>query len=226
MDKKTIKLIAVIAGIIFALLLGIYIGKKTAPVKTITKTEYIQGETIRDSIPYPVPYKVTVPADTLKILQQCIKDGIYADLFPEKIKYVTDTVYFEKEDTTKILEDWATKREYERTLFDSDTLGTFKLNTTVQYNRISDLKYEFTPMIKTVTTTEYRVRKILPFVGAGVSGQFYTNELPIMPSIDAEAGLFFKQSWGASVNARYYINNKQYEYMPKYDFGVKVLKAF
>ena len=211
-DKKT--LIILLISFIVIFLVGLYVGKKTVPTKTVTVTKYIKGEPIHDTIP-PIIIKETKPIDTLRILEQCIADGIYADLFPEKVKH--DTIYFEKEDTTKILEDWATIREYKEELFDSDTLGTMILRTSVQYNRLNTIYYDFTPIYKEITNTTYLSRKYLPYIGVGISS---------FPSYNAEVGLFFNQSFGLSINANYYPNKYNYEYIPKYDFGLKVLKMF
>lgn len=212
---KNMKLIGYVLGIVGIFLFGIYVGKKTTPVKKITKTIYVEAEPIHDSIDKPVPVYIKEPVDVAKIIAQAVKDGVYQELFPEKIKEIKDTVYMTSEDTLKLIADWATLREYKETLFDNDTLGTFKLNTSVQYNRLGTLYYDFVPKVKVVTNTEYRTRKILPYVGAGGT---------TFPSVTAEAGVFVNQSWGLSVDGHYYFNKN--EYVPKHDVGVKLLKMF
>ena len=195
---------------------GFFLGRKTFKSNKVTTTiEYIKGETIHDSIPYPVPYKVIAPIDTLNIIQKCIEDGIYAELFPTKI--VTEYVEVTKEDTTKILQDWASIRSYNETLFDADTLGKCVVNTEVQYNRMRLIGYEYTPITKTVNNTEYKVRAFTPFIGAGVSS---------ISSVDAVAGFFIKESWGFSVDGSYYFNPMKIENMPQWSVGVKILKEF
>ena len=212
-NKKTI-LIIVSALLLF--LLGIYVGKKTTPEKINTVIEYVEGEPIHDTLDPIIIYE-KAPIDTLKIIQQCVKDGIYAELFPEKIKYITDTLFFEKEDTTKILADWATLRQYDETLFDSDTLGVMKLKTYVQYNRLGNIVYDFTPMTKTVTNTVYKTRVFLPYIGAGLSR---------LPSYSLEGGFFIKQSWGFSLDVNYYPFANNLEGFPSIDYGIKILKMF
>jgi hypothetical protein len=90
-----------ITMVVFLLALGFFLGRKTVKEpETQIVTEYIEGEKITDTLYYPKPYKVVVPADTLGIIQQCIKDGIYKELWPEKVvteyievnKSVSDTI--------------------------------------------------------------------------------------------------------------------------------------
>lgn len=196
---------------------GIYTGRKTMPTKTIETIKYVELDPIHDSIPYPVPVRVTVPADTADIILQCIEDGIYAELFPEKVRLITDTVIIDKTDTSRILADWASVREYDQTLFDIDTLGRVQIRTSVQYNRLNTIHYDFTPIQKVITRETYMIRKFTPFVGAGASS---------FPSCNAEAGFFLKQSWGVAVQGNYYLNPSGISQIPKFDVGVKVLKMF
>lgn len=215
--NKTIKAILAVALGAGLFIGGYYTCKKTTPTKIVEKTVYEKLPPIHDSIPYPVYITETEPVDPARIIQQCVRDGVFTELFPERIRTITDTVYLEKSDTTRILADWATKRDYEETLFDRDTLGTMTVRTSVQYNRLGTIHYDFTPVRKLVTREIYTVRKVLPFVGAGAS---------TYPSVNAEAGLFWKQSWGLSVQGNYYLTPNRYADAPQYDFGVKVLKMF
>jgi hypothetical protein len=212
--SKAILAVALGAGLFIG---GYYTCKKTTPEKIVEHTVYEKLPPIHDSIPYPVYISETVPVDPARIIQQCVRDGVFTELFPERIRTITDTVYLEKSDTSQILADWATKRDYEETLFDRDTLGTMTVRTSVQYNRLGTIHYDFTPVRKLVTREIYTVRKVLPFVGAGAS---------TYPSVNAEAGLFWKQSWGLSVQGNYYLAPNRYAEAPQYDFGVKVLKMF
>ena len=93
-----------ITMVVFFLTLGFFLGRKTIkePATKIV-TEYIEGEKITDTLYYPKPYKVVVPIDTLGIIQQCIKDGIYKELWPEKV--VTEYIEVDKTDTTAIIID-------------------------------------------------------------------------------------------------------------------------
>lgn len=212
--NKYWKITLIILGIIGLFLLGIYVGKKTFKPQIIEHTEYITLPPQTDTIP-PIIIKETV--DTLNLIKRCIKDGIYQELFPEKIVYITDTVTLDKTDSTKIMQDWITKREYEATLFDVDTLGKCSIKTVVQYNRLGDINYTFSPIQKQSTKTEVVTRKYLPFIGGGIT---------TFPSIGVEAGLFINQSYGFAVDGSYYFNPNKIEGLPKYSVGLKVFKMF
>lgn len=212
--NKYWKITLIILGIIGLFLFGIYVGKKTFKPQIIEHTEYITLPAQTDTVP---PIIIKEKIDTGKLIKQCIKDGIYQELFPEKIVYITDTVELDKTDSTKIMQDWITKREYEATLFDVDTLGKCSIKTVVQYNRLGDINYTFSPIQKQSTKTEVVTRKYLPFIGGGIT---------TFPSIGVEAGLFINQSYGFAVDGSYYFNPNKIEGLPKYSVGLKVFKMF
>lgn len=215
MDKKKLLIaIGIIIGCALLFIGGIYVGKKMVPVKVVTKTEYVKGKEIHDTIYKPVPVYVESLVDTANLIAQCVKDGIFSELFPEKI--ITDTLYLMKEDTTKIMMDWVTKREYKETLFDVDTLGKLTIETYTQYNRLGNINYTFIPVTKQQTTEIYNVRKFSPFVGIGLS---------TFPTYDAEIGFFYRESFGVSIEGSYYPKLLT-ENMQKYTIGLKVLKKF
>ena len=215
-NKQILIIIGIIIGCVLLFLCGVYVGKKTVPIKEVVKIEYIKGETIYDTIPNPVPVYIQKPIDTVNIIKQCVADGIFSELFPNK--QYTDTIYLMKEDTTKIMADWSTKREYEETLFDIDTVGNLKIKTYTQYNRLGSINYTFTPIQKKETTEVYVERKFLPYAGIGLS---------TFPSYDVEIGLFYRKSFGFSIEGSYYpkliIEN---ENIQKYSISLKVLKMF
>ena len=64
---------------------GFFTGRKAIPVKVVEKTIYEPIPPIHDSIPYPVYIAETVPVDPAKIIQQCVRDGVFTELFPERI---------------------------------------------------------------------------------------------------------------------------------------------
>lgn len=158
------KILFYIVCVFGILTLGFFLGRKTVKepeVKIVT--EYIEGEKITDTLYYPKPYKVVVPVDTLDIIQQCIKNGIYKELWPEKI--VTEYIEVNKTDTTAIMQDWATKRFYTETLFNNDKQGTCTFNAEVQYNRLKMINYTYSPIVQTVTETKYIIKSFSPFIG-------------------------------------------------------------
>lgn len=203
MDVNKWKIIAYAFAIVGFILLGFYLGRTTVDKKepdTIVK--YIKGDEIHDSISYPVPYEVIKPADTANIIKQCVKDGIYFDLFPEKtvIEYVEVT----KEDTSRILEDWASKRLYKETLFDIDTVGSCVVDFSVQYNRLSLIRYTYTPVIKNVNNNIYKVNLFSPFVGGGLLAIPHKEYLDLGLSIDG--GFFIKEKYGLKLQYGYMLN--------------------
>lgn len=151
---------------------GFIAGRKTIKQpKPEVITEYITLPPVTDSIPYPQPYEVTKPVDTLNIIKQCIADGVYKELWPERVD--TQYIAMTSADTLKIVADWATKRQYSKVLFDSDTLGRFVLDADVQYNRLNSLKYNYTPKQKATTETAYQVKAFSPF--AGINAAYATD---------------------------------------------------
>lgn len=211
---KYITYTLIILGILF---FGFFLGRKTIKgPKPQVKIEYIKGETIHDSIPYPVPYKVIIPADTADIIRECVKNGIYTELFPNKI--IKEYVEVEKSDTTTIMKDWATERFYGETLFDIDTLGTCSFKAKVQYNRMRVLSYEYTPYIKKITKTEYNVKFFSPYIGIGTMVNPWDIEKNPMGIVNA--GFFIKEKFG--IQAQY-----QRSFVTKNDYvGGSVLWKF
>lgn len=200
------KIFAYIVAIIGFMLLGFYIGRATIDVKepeTIIK--YEKGETITDSIPYPVPYEVIKPVDTANIIKQCVQDGIYFDLFPEKT--VVEYVEVTKEDTLRIIEDWASKRLYKETLFDIDTLGKCIIDLSVQYNRMSLIGYTYTPVSKTITNNIYKVNTFSPFIGGGLLMIPKNDYCNLGFSIDG--GFFIKEKYGLKLQYGHILNNER-----------------
>ena len=192
-----IAVIAIVGALLFGL--GFYIGRKRDPDVVIKeKIEYVELPPIHDTIDRPVPYKVTVPADTANVILEAKKSGKYADLFP--IKGPADTVYITKQDTSAVIKDWGTERFYSEKLFDSDTLGRMTVNASVKYNRLSSLDYEFIPIQKVTEKTVRSVRKFLPYVGAGLTtGGHYMGQ----------GGVFFNQDAGFAVQYLYDSRQKQ-----------------
>lgn len=194
MEKKNWwKIGVIIAAAVLLFGLGFYIGKKREPEVIIkTETKYVELPPIHDSIPKPVPVYVKQPADSLNILLALIEEGKYEEYFPERVR--DSLIYVTKEDTAAVIRDWATERVYKETLFDTDTLGRFAFDAKVQYNRLQNFDYTFTPVQKQTETTIRTVRTFLPYVGAG---------LDLSGSVMAQGGVFVKQNAGLAVQYRY-----------------------
>ena len=189
------KIAAYAVTIIGILLFGFYLGRMTTKNDSKTIVNYVKGEKITDSISYPVPVTTIRPVDTANIIKQCVKDGIYYELFPEKV--VTEYIEVTKEDTSKILIDWATKRLYSETLFDVDTIGKCTVNATVQYNRLSLIGYSYIPVIKQVTAISNNVRVFSPFAGIGMVVMPYGNYINM--GLNVDCGFFIKEKYGVKL---------------------------
>lgn len=183
---------------------GFYLGRKTIKTDTKIVTEYIKGDTIRDTLYYPQPIKIIEPIDTLNIIKQCIKDGIYSELWPEKV--ITEYIEVTKQDTTKIMNDWATKRLYSETLFQNDSIGSCVIDAEVQYNRMKLIGYNYTPITKQVTETIYKTKLFSPFVGGG----YLINPWEEIrnPIITLNGGVFIKEKYGLQIQYMRTLNSK------------------
>jgi len=177
---------------------GFYLGRSRDP-EVITKevVKYVELPPIHDSIPYPKPYKVVEPVDSMNIIMEAKMSGLLAELFPNEGK---DTVYVTEKDTTAALRDWATERLYSETLFDSDTLGRFSFDAMVKYNRLASFDYTFIPVQKQTETTIKTTRKFLPYLGAGIATD---------GALMGQGGMFFHQDAGFAIQYRYDTQLKQ-----------------
>jgi len=143
-------------------------------VRPKTETVFVQGETVRDTIfsEQLVPYRVEVPARPELPLRP---DTIRLPGKPEIIIF--------KVDTAQIIANYVVANFYRETLFDNQKDGRLIISATVQYNRLSQLSYDFTPMQR-VTTIERR-RVMEPFLSTsyntfglfGVGGGFFYHNL-------------------------------------------------
>lgn len=216
--EKKLQIICVIIGILIFSVIGFYLGRKTINSDT-PKTEivYIKGENITDSIPYPVPYEVIKPADTADIIRRCVRDGIYSELFPEKI--ITEYIEITKDDTTEIIRDWGTKRLYSEQIFDIDTVGQCTINASVQYNRLTLLSYSYIPVTKVTTITNTKVKLFSPYIGAGVLvNNDISDYMNLIPTVSA--GFFIKERYGINVQYGKMLKNKNNLY------GISLLYKF
>lgn len=167
MNARTLGII-----ILVSLIIGFFAGRSRIDSEPIIK--YIKGDTITDSIPYPVPY------DSIQIKYKYlprITDTLYLD---------GDTVIVQGDiDTSAILADYLLKRLYKETLFDNDTIGSLNIETSVERNRLGSITYSFNPITKEITIPEKRL--ITPFIiGSyntfnqfGIGGGLYINDVGV-----------------------------------------------
>jgi hypothetical protein len=133
------------------LVIGFFVGRKTILHKT--EIRYVLGD----------PVSGSVNTDSLKPVKETIPATPILPIIPDTV-YINDTLYItQKVDTASIIADYIILREYTPVLFDSSTQGKLSLLATVQYNKLQDLKYEYTPVIREVT--KYRVKLMQPYAG-------------------------------------------------------------
>lgn len=146
-------------GVLIALLLigvGFLLGRWTQE-QPKPKIEYIKGETIRDSIPYPIPVAVEVPAKPILPMK------------PDTLRLPGEKIYVAQVvDTAQIIAEFIQKRTYKETLLNQDTIGTLIVDAVVQYNTLQHLGYEFTPVHKQITLPK-KPPLFTPYVHVSVS---------------------------------------------------------
>lgn len=148
--------------------ISFFIGRST--IDTKPKTEYVKGETIKDTVYIPAPYSEK-KADKDNLIPIYKKD-------PEG-KEITELDTIKSKDAT--IHDWNLERKYSDQVFNSEN-GKLLYDITVQNNKLSKFNYTFTPIQKVTTTIKERIFQ--PYVSAGYStldiasvggGFFYHN---------------------------------------------------
>jgi len=151
--------------IIVLCLISFFLGRITTKPKETVK--YVKGETITNTVKVPDVKYIEVPK-------------IY--YLPTKPVTITkDSIVVQVVDTSKIIEEYITKNQYIFNVFD-DEKGKLDVNQTIQYNKLQNFDYTFTPIQKEITIKRERI--VSPFasvsynsfgtVGAG-GGLFYHN---------------------------------------------------
>jgi hypothetical protein len=215
--KKKYTIIIFVVSILLAATTGFFLGRSMVEEKEpVVTVKYIKGEHITDTIEKPVPYEIFKPIDTLSVIQNCIKKGIYSELFPEKtnIEYVVIT----KEDTSAIIQDWGTERLYHELIFDNDTIGMCEIEASVQYNRLSLIGYTYLPIQKEVSITKNKIKFFSPFIGVGLAYTHWSNEKDWL--VNANVGFFIKEKYG--LNLQY---NSSWNFETNY-IGASLLYKF
>lgn len=135
-----------------------------------TKTEYVKGETIKDTVYIPAPYSEK-KADKDNLIPVYKKD-------PEG-KKITELDTAKSKDVT--IHDWNLERKYSDHVFNNEN-GKRLYDITVQNNKLSKFNHTFTPIKKVTTTIKERI--FHPYVSASYStldiasvggGFFYHN---------------------------------------------------
>ena len=157
------KIILIVLCGIVCLIIGLFIGRST--IDSEPKKEYIKGEMVTGS----------VSPTQFELIKEEKPNIQYKDT--GSIKYLSIPV-----DTSAIIADYELKRTYKLTAFDNKTQGKLELFPVIQYNKLSALDYNFTPVIERQTI--YKTKVWQPFVSASYStlnyigiggGVFYHN---------------------------------------------------
>ncbi|MBK5721385.1 hypothetical protein JGH11_10920 [Dysgonomonas sp. Marseille-P4677] len=138
--------------------------------KTVEETKYIKGDTVSGSV-------------SMEQLSPIKEETPVIPLLPVKVIEDTETKTQKQiVDTAAIIAEYEKKRTYNAILFDDKKLGKLELYPTIQYNKLSGIDYNFTPIIQQKTI--YKERIFQPFVSGSYStlnyigiggGVFYHN---------------------------------------------------
>lgn len=138
-------LIAFIAG----LLAGFFIGRAT--INGEEKIVWRQGETVVRPVPVPKVDWFEVP----KVY--------FLPTTPDTVIIDDIRTVVQKVDTSKIIDEYIRVNHYNFNLFDDES-GKLDLKQSLQYNRILDIEYSFTPRYKEITKMQRQL--FTPVVGA------------------------------------------------------------
>ena len=157
--KKGISNGLALAILAIGIIAGIFIGWNMRGVEYRETVRYVQGQTIRDTIAVPQPYRVEIPK-------------FYRLPTITETVFVNDTLtVVERVDTAQIIRDFIAINYYAFTVFSNEQTGVLDVNLSVQYNLLRSFDYSFTPMIREVTRTVQPT--LIPF--ASVSANTFST---------------------------------------------------
>lgn len=122
------------------------------------KKEYIKGETVTGSVS-PTQFKPMKEEKPNKPLFPFIQ---YKDTGSVKYMPIDSAAY-----AKLVIADYELKRTYKLTAFDNKTQGKLELFPVIQYNKLSALDYNFTPVIERQTI--YKTKVWQPFISGSYS---------------------------------------------------------
>lgn len=128
--------------------IGYFFGKGNVETVTVIEKQvkYFPGKRIVGTIKDLDPVKIEIPS--------------IPDLLVYRDTIVIDSVvYVNKVDSFTILREYLTRRYYDETLFNIDTVGKCRITFQVYKNRASNLNYEFTPVYKIIEEKVTEIKK-------------------------------------------------------------------
>lgn len=161
----------IVLAMIACLVIGIFIGRLS--IDSEPKKEYIKGETVTGSVS-PTQFEPIKEEKPDKPLLPYIQ---YRDTGSVRYMPIDSAAY-----AKLVIADYELKRTYKLTPFDNNMQGKLELFPVIQYNKLSALDYNFTPIIE--RNTIYKTRVWQPFAAASYStlnyigiggGIFYHN---------------------------------------------------
>lgn len=189
MNKKVTISVSAIIAIAVALFIGYFWGRSSVELPTpkrIVEVKWEKGDIIRDTIDRPVPVE-TIIRDSIPVPVPTDTTALFAvwkDYYLER-KYVLD--------------------------FSNDSIGTFRVDATVNQNKLISATSFIQPNIRTVYEKEviYKKEKWVPWAMIGASVDLKTN----------------KVQFGVDLNQKYVIGISGIRMDDRYgytlDFGIK-----
>lgn len=166
--KTTTKIYILLAVILLTAIISFFAGRST--IESKTDIVYVKGKEVHD----------TITIDSTKIVTETIPSKPVLPLKPDTIEIPGGKeVIVQVVDTAKLIQEYIVKREYYNILFDDDTQGRLTLGADVQYNKLTQIRYSFTPVEKKTV----RERSVTPYIST------VYNSLGF---IEASAGIYFK----------------------------------
>lgn len=180
---------------IICIVIGIFIGRSS--IDSEPKKEYIKGETIIGSVS-PTQFE---PIKEEKPDKPLLPNIQYRDTGSVRYKPIDSAAY-----AKLVIADYDLKRTYKLTPFDNKTQGKLELFPVIQYNKLSALDYNFTPIIE--RNTIYMTKVWQPFAAAsystlnyiGIGGGIFYHNLGLEYQYQKSLG---NQSNGHTVGLKY-----------------------
>lgn len=159
--------------------IGFFIGRQT--INKETEINYVTGIPVKGSVSSNQFSQVKEEKPNSPVLPTKEIEVQYRDT--GSLKIISEIKYlYRVVDTAAIIEDYILKRSYVLTAFDNKENGKLLLYPTVQYNKLTGIDYDFTPIQKQTSKYAYKVWQ--PFVSGSYStfdylgvggGIFYHN---------------------------------------------------
>lgn len=182
---------------------GLFVGKscfnKSDKIPGIDKIEVTSktGELVKGNVSSDKVKPVSVNIPTMKEIK-FYHDTIRLD----SVRYIVQKV-----DSLEILRDWLTTRHYDLVIFDNDSIGKCEIFADTQFNKLSNVHYEYTPIIKQVVVIPKNKTKYSLIGGLGLNTGGYIN---------FQLG-GFKNKWGVTYQFSQKLNKNECFY------GINVL---